>query len=218
MRPVLSKAKHTRSHQATDEGWRRLVAKGERVWLFRPQLSVLSHPAVVRYLSLAEKDGGCRKNAYKVTSREPWYDTALPRRPDGFVSGMTQIGPWVCINEMDRLSATNTLYTIRFRKSLPRDEKYAWALMLLTSVVRRQVRSATREYALGLSKLEPGDLAGLWLPSPRVVAEMDHIYRDTLESLLSGDAERAGAAADKYVRVRGRDVESTSARRVQSRR
>ena len=112
---------------------------------------------------------------------------------------MSQSGPWICLNGMERLSATNTLYTVRFRRRLSQDEQCAWALMLLTSEVREQLPSAIREYALGLAKLEPGDLSQLRLPTPRVVGAMPRIYRSAVESLLAGDASRACSIADKYV-------------------
>lgn len=197
--PVLSKSKHIRCANLSPEGWVELLSARERVWLFRPRPAVAAHAAVQRYLKLAEAKGGCHREAYKVRNRSPWYVTPLPPRPDGFMSGMSQSGPWICLNGMERLSATNTLYTVRFRERLSPDEQYAWALMLLTSPVREQLPSAIREYALGLSKLEPGDLSQLRLPTPRVVDAMLRVYRTAVESLLGGDASQACSIADKYV-------------------
>lgn len=197
--PVLSKSKHIRSASISPERWRELLSAGERVWLFRPRPSVVSQTAVQRYLELTEADGGCRRDAYKVRNRSPWYVTPLPPRPDGFLSGMSQSGPWICLSGMPRLSATNTLYTVRFRRRLSQDEQCAWALMLLTSEVRQQLPSAIREYALGLAKLEPGDLSQLRLPTPRVGGVMPRIYRSAVEWLLAGDASRACSIADRYV-------------------
>jgi len=197
--PVLSKSKHIRSASISLERWAELLSAGERVWLFRPLPSVVSQTAVQQYLELTEADGGCRRNAYKIRNRSPWYVTPLPPRPDGFLSGMSQSGPWICLNRMEGLSATNTLYTVRFRKRLSQDEQCAWALMLLTSEVRRQLPSVIREYALGLAKLEPGDLSQLRLPTPRGVGAMPRIYRSAVESLLAGDASRACSIADRHV-------------------
>jgi len=197
--PVVSKSKHIRGAAISAEYWMQLLSAGERVWLFRPRTSVLSHPAVQCYLTLPDADGGCRKNAYKVRNRAPWYLTPLPPRPDAFMSGMSQFGPWICLNGMPRLSATNTLYTVRFRRRLSSDERYAWALMLLTSVVREQLPSAIREYALGLSKLEPGDLSQLRLPAPRIRDAMPRLYQTALEALLAGDAGRACSIANRFI-------------------
>ncbi|MCY2988841.1 MAG: hypothetical protein NTY19_13380 [Planctomycetota bacterium] len=197
--PVLSKSKHIRSASISPERWMELLSAEERVWLFRPRAAVVPQPAVQRYLELPEADGGCRRDAYKVRNRHPWYVTPLPPRPDGFMSGMSQSGPWVCLNGMVRLSATNTLYTVRFPRRLLQDEQCAWALMLLTDIVREQLPSAVREYALGLAKLEPGDVSQLRLPNPRVVDAMLSVYRTAVESLLGGDARRACSIANKYV-------------------
>jgi hypothetical protein len=200
--PVVSRSKHIRRAAIFSEHWEELLSGGERIWLFRPCSSDLSQPAVQRYLRLSEADGGCRRDAYKIRNRNPWYLTPLPPRPHGFVSGMSQAGPWICLNEMPRLSATNTLYTVRFRRRLPVLERYAWALMLLTSEVREQLPSIVREYALGLAKLEPGDLSQLRLPAPRVVDAMPVLYRNAVESLLDGDISRACSIANKQLAKR----------------
>ena len=196
--PVVSKSKHIRMASICPERWKQLLHTGERIWLFRPSPSIVSHAAVQRYLDCPLGDGGCRRDAYKIRHRTPWYVTPLPRRPAGFISGMSHFGPWICLNRMDRLSATNTLYTVRFRKPCSDTEENAWALMLLTSAVREQLPAAIREYALGLAKLEPGDLSQLRLPTPRIVDAIPHVYQAAVESLLSGDADRACSIADKY--------------------
>ena len=200
--PVVSKSKHIRVPTLFPEHWGTLLSELERIWLFRPCPSVLSHPAVQRYLRLSEADGGCRRDARKIRSRSPWYLTPLPPRPHGFISGMSQVGPWICLNETPRLSATNTLYAVRFRRRLPPHERYAWALMLLTSEVREQLPSMIRDYALGLAKLEPGDLAQLRLPAPRVVDAVPAVYRSAVEALLDSDVHRACSIADKQVAKR----------------
>ena len=56
-----------------------------------------------------------------------------------------------------------------------------------------------RQYALGLSKLEPGDLTQLRLPMPRVVDTMPTLYWRAVEALLDGDVTRACSIADNQV-------------------
>ena len=198
--PVLSKAKHARCAEATSSHWQRLKAEGERVWLFRPTPAIQSDPAVGRYLQLSLEQGGCDRTAYKVANRDPWYLPPLPERPHGFLSGMSQSGPWICLNEMPRLTATNTLYTVRFRRDLPSHEWSQWSLMLLTSTVREQLPAAFREYALGLRKLEPRDLRQLWLPRPRVARNPDFrtAYEQAVEALLNANEAKAIAIADRH--------------------
>ena len=71
------------------------------------------------YLERTVKDGGCKRRALKVRSRDPWYRTPLEPVIHGFMSGMSGWGPWVVFREMPRLAATNTLYVVRFLDGQP---------------------------------------------------------------------------------------------------
>ncbi|MBI2480613.1 MAG: class I SAM-dependent methyltransferase [Planctomycetia bacterium] len=197
---VLSKAKHLGCAVATSSYWQQLKSDGERVWLFRPTPAIQNHPAVRRYLRLSLAKGGCDRSAYKIANRQPWYLPPLPDRPHGFLSGMSQSGPWICLNAMSRLTATNTLYSVRFRRQIPSNAWLTWSLMLLTSTVREQLPMSFREYALGLRKLEPRDLRQLWLPVPRVDRNPAQIqnYSQAVEALLDGNVTRTMAIADRY--------------------
>jgi adenine-specific DNA-methyltransferase len=198
-RRVLSKAKHLNKPLIAKKCWMQLRSDGERVWLFRPTGKALSHPAVKRYLRLSLKDGGCRRAAYKVANREPWYVTPLPKTPDGFISGMSQYGPILCLNGMPELIATNTLYTVQFCNKVSVNARYAWALMLLTSSVRQQLNAIIRKYALGLGKLEPCDLNSLSIPIPRLDVRAASDYRRAFEALLAGNETSAMRIADSHV-------------------
>lgn len=198
---VVSKAKHLRCAVATPSHWLQLKSEGERVWLFRPGPAIRNHPAVGRYLRLSLEKGGCDRSAYKISNRQPWYFPKLPARPHGFLSGMTQSGPWICLNTMSRLTATNTLYTIRFHRTIPSADWLAWSLMLLTSVVCEQLPVAYREYALGLRKLEPRDIRELQLPIPRLKCRRAQVpdYDQAVEGLLQGDENKAMRIADRFI-------------------
>src|SRR5207245_5143386 len=89
----------------------------------------------------------------------------LPLSSHGFISGMCSDGLWICVNEMARLNATNTLYVVRFRDDLSVNERYACALTLLTTTVSSRLRRLRRRYADGLQKIEPGQLADVNIPS-----------------------------------------------------
>ncbi len=125
--------------------------------------------------------------------------TPLPKRVDGFISGMSSNGLWICMNEMQDLSATNTLYVAAFREKLSRQEKHAWAISMLTSVVARQVARSTRVYADGLTKLEPGQIARLRIPKPGRVKKAVSTYKEICSLFLSGRKRDARELADASV-------------------
>jgi len=200
--PVLSRARHLTASQVTREEWDRLKEDGQRVWLFRPPERILTHPAVKAYLELAEEDGGCRREAYKL-ARDPWYVTPLPEDVHGFISGMSGSGPWIALKDMRGLSATNTLYTVRFRDRLAMDERAAWSLSLLTEAARGRLAAIGRQYADGLIKYEPGDLARLPVPIPARTRGAARTYRLAIAHLVAGEHTRAQKLADQWLLAKG---------------
>jgi adenine-specific DNA-methyltransferase len=184
--PVVSRATHLRGSSLNKGYWNELKASAERIWLFRPTERLAEHPNVSEYLNLGASEGGCDREAYKISMRKPWYRTPLPNAPHAFLSGMSQTGPWLCINEMIGLNATNTLYVVTFR-SRNREVWYMWALALLSSVSQQQIRRIGRRYADGLVKYEPGPLGQIALPKLR--GDVDHrsLYERAVDALLSAD-------------------------------
>ena len=199
MRPVVSKAKQVQVANLTRQDWDVLRDCGERIWLFRPTKASLQFASVKRYLKTKPEDGGCQRDAYKIRNRAPWYLTPLPPPPHGFLSGMSKSGPVICFNEMRSLSTTNTLYTVRFAVKLSPHQRQAWALMLLTTEARRQLQACQREYALGLKKFEPGDIAGLMLPEPQKTRVSWATYQSAVKAAIAGDIEESTRIADKHV-------------------
>jgi hypothetical protein len=193
--PVVSKAKHLRSARLTQKGWDDLKASDERIWLFKPSVALARDSDVRRYLELEPAQGGCNRRAYKVTIRKPWYRTPMPSVPDAFLSGMSQHGPWLCINETPRVNATNTLYVVRFWSRNRRDW-YMWALALLSSEARRQIRRVGRRYPDGLVKYEPGSLGGIVLPRLKANADYIGLYAKAVAALLARNAGLAKEIAD----------------------
>jgi adenine-specific DNA-methyltransferase len=193
--PIVSKARHLRSALLTRNNWDNLKSSGERIWLFNPSTELVNHPHVRRYLNLEPAEGGCDRQAYKVSIRERWYRTPMPSVPDAFLSGMSQYGPWLCINETGKVNATNTLYVVRFL-SRKRKDWYVCALGLLTSKARRQLRRIGRRYPDGLVKYEPGQLSQIHLPRLRVDADHKGLYKKAVAALLSGNPVLARKIAD----------------------
>jgi len=195
--PVVSRASHVRSAELNAGTWRKLRDAGERVWLFRPSSSALMEPAVQRYLN----EGGCNRSRYKVRSRAEWYRTPLPPSADGFMSGMSKDAPWICLNRSPTITASNTLYVVRFNGNLPIAQQAAWCLSFLHPCVREAAERNVRHYADGLRKLEPGDILGL----PLVVAKGDEsslaTYREALGLLLTGEARESARLAEAWLRT-----------------
>lgn len=200
LRPVVSRARHLQCPTITRDIWAGYRDDNERVWLFRPCDSDLDNPRVRAYMELKPEQGGCRRDAFKVRNRTPWWRTRLPTQPHGFLSGMTQFGPVVCFNEKPLLTATNTLYTVRFADDLPKEDRCAWALMLLTTSARQQIAATQRTYALGLKKLEPSDISSLQLPIPRLPVPRK-AYLQAVKAAMDGHWDRASEIADRCVTV-----------------
>ena len=201
---VVSKSRHVYSGRITRNSWNDLLNVGERVWLFRPDGTTLQKKSVRRYLDKPTEAGGCRRTAYKIRNREPWYQTPMPLRPHGFLTGMSQYGPVVCFNRMNGLAATNTLYTVRFPPGRSRREQIGWAMMLLTTAVREQLQELARAYPLGLPKLEPGDLKAIEIPRPRNSLVSESHYDSAVKALHDGDLTKSEAIAERYISSPGR--------------
>ena len=193
---VLSKARHLRFAQIQREHWTQLRDSGERVWLFNPSAQLVrENSKVQRYLDLDPGDGGCNRSAYKIAGRSPWYRTPLLGRADAFMSGMSRYGPYLCINEMQELRATNTLYVVTFFPA-NRQDRYRWALALMTSIAQRQIRAIGRHYADGLVKYEPGPLGDIKLPTLKPETDYRSLYEQAVAAVLVLDPAVAKDIAD----------------------
>lgn len=197
--PVVTKSWHISRPHITAREWRALCRQDARVWLFNPPPSVLGHPAVQRYLAKRRDRGGCQRQRYKIRNRDPWYTTPLPPAPDAFISGMSGIGPWLCLNRMRGLNATNTLYVATFRERLSLPEKYAWGLSCMTTATMRQIRRAVRIYADGLNKIEPGQLSEIVVPVPPPLPNAQQLYEAAFRCLLNGNVPEAKRIADSAI-------------------
>lgn len=190
---VVSRAHHLQSPTIAKDEWRTLQEAGKRVLLFNPPEAIINHPEVRKYLR--RRVNGCNRAAFKIANRTPWYRTPLPATPDAFLSGMSQFGPWLCMNGMPELNATNTLYTVSFRDA-DENQRFGYALAFLTTGVRRQLKHAGRRYADGLIKYEPSALIGLRLPTLKLHIQFRPFYVRALEALLNSRIAQAKEIAD----------------------
>ena len=199
VRPVLSKAQHIIGSEIDRDAWGTLLAAGKRVWLFHPSDADLSHPAVRAYLDLPEREGGCNREATKIRGREPWYRVPLPAPFDGFMTGMSHTRPWVALNRVSELTATNTLYGVSFPAITNVNEQAAWCLSMLSSTTAKSRARLVRQYPQGLLKLEPGDMARLVVRRPMTVDGVDSLYRQAVALNLAGKPETAQALVDEWL-------------------
>lgn len=199
VKPVVTRARDLRAAYLDEAAWETLRWSGARVWLFRPGKGTVNSAAVRAYLELSLGSGGCRREAEKVRTREPWYVTLMPRRPDGFLSGMSRLGPWICLRRKDDLNATNTLYTVHFHHRLGEAQKAAWCLAILSTQARRGAEGLGRRYPDGLLKYEPGDLASMLVPVPEKTTGAVGAYREAVESLLAERWSDAMSIADEWL-------------------
>lgn len=202
MRPVVTRSRHLTQAIVDKAEWERLRRRGDRVWLFHPPPRLIQHPGVTKYLKLEPALGGCDRTRLKVATRETWYRVPLPDSSDGFMSGMSQMGPWISLSQVPGLTASNTLYVVRFRERLSRDEQAAWAVALMTSGVRDQVEAVSRRYPNGLRKVEPGDLKRLLLPPPKTKRGALARYKQIVGLHLGGESKKSRRMADDWIEGR----------------
>ena len=199
VRPILSKARHIVASEIDRDVWDRLLATGQRVWLFDPSDSDLVDPAVRAYLDLTEENGGCHRAAMKIRHRNPWYRVPSPGSFDGFVSGMSQTNSWVAFNRMARLTASNTLYGVRFPSIEDPEEQASWCLSMLSSTTAESRGRLTRQYPQGLPKLEPSDIANLAVRRPKTKVDALSLYRSATKLIMAGRPGAAQAIADEWL-------------------
>lgn len=198
LRPTLSRSKHLTGAALGVKQWRELRNQGARVWMFWPTSSASRHSAVKAYLKHG-REGGCNLTAHKVAKRDPWYRTPLLGRVDGFMSGMSKRLPFLTLRDMPGLTASNTLYVVRFKKRVTADEKATLGVLLLTSSVRAELARHARVYADGLLKFEPTDLGAVCVPVVEARKGAARVLRKATALLLAGYEADASAMADAWV-------------------
>ena len=199
VQPVLSKARHLIGPEIDRCIWETLLAAGERVWMFRPSSEDLTNPAVLAYLAMPEEDGGCKRGAFKIRARSPWYRTRVPEPFDGFISGMSQTTRFVALNQFAGLTASNTLYGIKFPAMETIDEKAAWCLSLMSTVSAESRARLVRRYPQGMLKLEPGDVANIKMQKPTSIPGALVKYREAAELAITGNIAASRSISDEWL-------------------
>lgn len=196
LQPVVSRARHARYPSLSLDRWRSLLVKGERVWMFRPNDFDLDIDSINEYIAGSSKAVRSRSH---VMRRSPWYRPVLPPTPHAFLSGTSQRGPWLTFSRMRGLQATNTLYTVRFKRHLPLLDRYAWSVAFMTSRAREHLAKHSRIYAGGLRKLEPTDVAKTPLRIPKNNEGAEHAHNAAVRALIRGDIRESSLIADRWI-------------------
>jgi hypothetical protein len=124
----------------------------------------------------------------------------LPVKVDAFISGMSKRRlPYLVLRSMAGLTASNTLYVVRFRKATSRQKQAALGLLLLTSDVRRELRRKARSYADGLLKFEPRELGRTLVPVVRRFSGALQAFKKATALLVAGREADAVALADRWL-------------------
>ena len=197
VRPALTRARHLDGSEITTQSWDRLLEHGERVWLFDPLDT--SPSSVQDYLQASLDNGGVDRAARKVGERKPWYRVRIPDHFDGFVSGMRQALPWVALNRVPGLTATNTLYGVRFKDEVRPEDIPGWLLSMLSSRTLGAAQVLARLYPQGLQKLEPSDIKRLPIRRPPHGGAPTHAYRSAVRALLENGRDAAESIADAWL-------------------
>lgn len=197
-RRVLTRASHLRTGVMDSAAWRMLIQRDQRTWLFRPTSACLGHEKVAKYLAYGESGGGCRMQNYKVRSRDLWYRTVLPKRPDAFLTGMSSHEVFLTLNRCRDLSASNTLFVIRMKERNDPLDIVRLGIALLSERARRQIEKRRRWYAGGLMKIEPGALGEVRIPWP-VRSPDENSYGQAVRQLIAGNGREARMIAEKMI-------------------
>ena len=197
--PILSRANHLMTPDMTPEYWNQLREKSERLWLFYPNNNIIHDPNVQRYLNLPKIDGGCNRDAYQVKKRTTWYLVNIPTKADGFISGMSNTQPFITINSIPSLIASNTLYIVNFHEN-SLIYKYSWSLSLLTSISQESIELNSRIYGGGLKKHEPKDILNTIIPIMKEDENAKSDYIIACNAFVNGDKDTARKIADSYIK------------------
>lgn len=195
---AVSRRQHLACGSIDDESWNRLLAKGERVWLFRPSVRDAKSGSVQSYLQLPLEKGGCDRAGFKVSARSPWYRTAVPRRIHAIVSPAVDDVPHVAAVN-GRFVATNTLYVLSFKRKFTAQQRAAVLLSLYLEAALGSLRALTRTYIGGLRKLEPSEFADLTirLPHGPCLGASDCL-KEVMAAVTKGDRLVAQSRAETW--------------------
>lgn len=120
------------------------------------------------YISLGEKLGLDQR--YKCRKRSPWWRVPLGQVPDAFLTYMNAYGPRLCSNSAGAQNL-NSVHGVFFKNGLRKLAMELLPVAFFNSATLLSAEICGRSYGGGVLKLEPGETAGLLMPSPELVEQ-----------------------------------------------
>ncbi len=156
----VSKAAQVRGDRLTQRDVDRMIAGDERMFLLTPREPLAA--AVARYLAAGRRDGIDRR--YLPSHRPVWYRPEQ-REPGAIWVNVFARGSFRFIrNEAEALHLT-CFHSIYPNAGIDAERLHS---ELCGATTQERIRSETRIYAAGLSKLEPRDVERIWINPVRL--------------------------------------------------
>lgn len=153
--------KHLKGLAFSTQAWNALRDAGERVWLFRPNVSDTSSE-VMAYVAEGKRLGVDK--AYKCTIRTPWWRPPVVSPPDLFFTYMSHRYPRLLANTA-KTTFVNSMHGLRLKPEAPRESRDAIPLLAFNSVTMLGAEVHGRSYGGGVLKMEPREAALLPVPT-----------------------------------------------------
>jgi adenine-specific DNA methylase len=195
-------SRHLRSLTFTECCWRALREEARRVYLFNPGEKP-SEPAR-KYIRAGEALGV--NEAYKCSSRSPWWRVPLVAVPHMFLTYMDRDRPRLVTNRV-RVHHLNSVYGVRLQPGRTRLGMDLLPLAVLNSVTMLGAEIVGRAYGGGILKLEPREADALPVPSFAVVQTVSQSLRRIKQqvsvALRQGDLAGCVALVDRVILTAG---------------
>jgi adenine-specific DNA methylase len=207
--PVISKAAHVQGARFTVGDWSAQLDAGDPSYLLVAD-EKHGNPHVARYLEQGEKEG--IPSRYKCRVRQPWYRVPYIRKPDLFLTYMSNIAPRLVVNEAGA-SHTNTVHGVFLSNPLIAD---ALAAAFLNSATLLSTEMEGRSYGGGVLKLEPGEAVRVLVPrlTPSLVEKLRAILPKIDALVRAGQIDEASALVDRI--VLGKNFKRVEIERIRS--
>jgi adenine-specific DNA methylase len=191
---AVSKAQHVQGTRFSGIDWEVMVANGDPAHLLLVDEDTLKGP-VARYIAQGEKRQ--LPERYKCRTREPWYRVPYVRKPDLFLTYMSNIAPRLVVNEA-KATHTNTVHGVFLSNSLIA-EPLAAAFLNSATLLSAEIEG--RSYGGGVLKLEPGEAVKVLVPRlTGRVSELLSAAMPKLDKLVrGGEIDEASLVADRIV-------------------
>lgn len=208
-------SRHLRGLVLAKGGWQDLADEGQRVFLFRPDLSRPSK-AALNYIAEGERQGV--HQAYKCRMRKPWWAVPQVAVPHLFLTYMNHDTPRLVSNRA-KLGYLNSVHGVTIRRGFRQIGMELLPLAALNSLTLLGAEVVGRAYGGGMLKLEPREADRLPVPGPELVRnvapELRAIRPQLARFLRNGSLIKAVRAVDRVVLLKGMKLRSAEIAQLQ---